>query len=65
MLDKIKRRLGITDDAEDVLLQDLIEDSQSYFNGLADTEMFDEKYNLVKMHKRNEKIIVKMGKIRK
>ena len=27
--------------------------------------MFDEKYNLVKMHKRNEKIIVKMGKIRK
>lgn len=47
MLDKIKRRLGITDDAEDVLLRDLIEDSQSYFNGLANTEVFDEKYSYI------------------
>ena len=47
MLDKIKRRLGITDDTEDVLLRDLIEDSQSYFNGLANAEMFDEKYSYI------------------
>lgn len=47
MLEKIKRRLGITDNTEDALLNDLIEDSKSYFKGLADTKSFDEKYNYI------------------
>ncbi|MDK7187931.1 phage head-tail connector protein [Facklamia hominis] len=33
-LDKLKRRLGITDDLQDTLLTDLYEDAESYFKAL-------------------------------
>lgn len=46
-LEKIKRRLGIdpTDTAEDQLLQDLIEDAESYFKGLTTSAEIDPKYD--------------------
>lgn len=48
-LDKIKRRLGIDrdDTLEDELLEDLVDDAESYFCGLADIDKFDNKYNYI------------------
>ena len=48
-LDKIKRRLGIdvNDTLEDDLLNDLVEDAESYFLGLANASSVDDKYNYI------------------
>lgn len=48
-LAKIKRRLGIVPDdtKENDLLQDLVEDAESYFKGLTGTTEIDQKYNFM------------------
>lgn len=48
-LNKIKRRLGIAfdDTQEDLLLKDLVDDAKSYFLGLANADIFDDKYNYI------------------
>ncbi|MFS1663346.1 phage head-tail connector protein [Streptococcus sp. zg-JUN1979] len=48
-LAKIKRRLGIAseDTAEDALLQDLVEDAESYFKGLTASVEIDSKYDFM------------------
>ncbi len=48
-LAKIKRRLGITPDdtKENDLLQDLVEDAESYFKSLTGTTEIDQKYNFM------------------
>lgn len=48
-LAKIKRRLGIDPDdtKENDLLQDLIEDAESYFKSLTGTTEIDQKYNFM------------------
>ena len=48
-LEKIKRRLGIdpADTKENDLLQDLVEDSESYFKGLTGTTEIASKYNFM------------------
>jgi hypothetical protein len=48
-LAKIKRRLGIAPDdtKENDLLQDLIEDAESYFKSLTGTTEIDQKYNFM------------------
>lgn len=45
-IDKIKRRLGIAveDTIEDDLLKDLIDDAESFFKGLTDSEQVADKY---------------------
>lgn len=43
-LDKIKRRLGITDDLQDQLLNDLIDDSKNAFRALTGATMVDDRY---------------------
>jgi hypothetical protein len=48
-LAKIKRRLGIDPDdtKENDLLQDLVEDAESYFKSLTGTTEIDQKYNFM------------------
>lgn len=48
-LEKIKRRLGIApaDTKENDLLQDLVEDAESYFKGLTGIEEIASKYNFM------------------
>lgn len=48
-LAKIKRRLGIdlTDTKENDLLQDLVEDAESYFKSLTGSVYIDSKYNFM------------------
>lgn len=48
-LAKIKRRLGIpaVDTAEDGLLEDLIEDAESYFKLLTSSSIVDNKYHFM------------------
>lgn len=48
-LERIKRRLGIdeTDDHEDNLLEDLVNDAESYFKGLTGSATVDPKYNFM------------------
>ena len=48
-LAKIKRRLGIApnDTKENDLLQDLVEDAESYFKSLTGTTEIDQKYNFM------------------
>ena len=48
-LAKIKRRLGIVPDdtKENDLLQDLVEDAESYFKSLTGTTEIDQKYNFM------------------
>ena len=48
-LAKIKRRLGIdpTDNLENDLLTDLVEDAESYFKGLTGTAEIASKYNFM------------------
>ena len=48
-LAKIKRRLGIApnDTKENDLLQDLVEDAESYFKSLTGTTEIDRKYNFM------------------
>lgn len=48
-LAKIKRRLGIdpTDNLENDLLSDLVEDAESYFKGLTGTAEIASKYNFM------------------
>ncbi|CYY87980.1 phage head-tail connector protein [Streptococcus suis] len=48
-LTKIKRRLGIPadDTAEDALLEDLIEDAESYFKLLTTSSVVDSKYHFM------------------
>lgn len=47
MLDKIKRHLGITDNAEDLLLQDLIDDAKAHFLAISGAETIDAKYDYI------------------
>jgi len=48
-LEKIKRRLGIdpADSKENDLLQDLVDDAESYFKSLTGTTAVDPKYNFM------------------
>ena len=48
-LAKIKRRLGINpnDTKENDLLQDLVDDAESYFKGLTGTDEIASKYNFM------------------
>lgn len=48
-LEKIKRRLGIApaDTKENDLLQDLVDDAESYFKSLTGTTAVDPKYNFM------------------
>lgn len=48
-LEKIKRRLGIApaDTKENDLLQDLVEDAESYFKGLTGITEIESKYNFM------------------
>lgn len=48
-LEKIKRRLGIdpSDSKENDLLQDLVDDAESYFKGLTGTTEIASKYNFM------------------
>ena len=48
-LEKIKRRLGIdpADSKENDLLQDLVDDAESYFKGLTGTTEIESKYNFM------------------
>ena len=43
-LEKIKRRLGIADMEQDDLLNDLLEDAQSYFIAITGTITVDPRY---------------------
>ena len=46
-LDKIKRRLGISDTEQDDLLQDLLEDAQSYFIAITGAITVDPRYEFI------------------
>lgn len=48
-LERIKRRLGIdeNDDHEDNLLEDLVNDAESYFKSLTGSATVDPKYNFM------------------
>ena len=46
-LDKIKRRLGITDMEQDDLLNDLLEDAQSYFIAITGAITIDPRYEFI------------------
>lgn len=48
-LNKVKRRLGIDveDNLENELIQDLIEDAESYFKALTGTSEIDSKYHFI------------------
>lgn len=43
-ISKIKRRLGINDDLQDALIQDLIEDSESMFKIITGETAIEDKY---------------------
>lgn len=47
ILDRLKRRLGIVDDVQDVLLLDIIEDTQAHFLSLAGADEIADKYNYI------------------
>lgn len=47
MLDKIKRRLGITDDLQDELINDLIEDAQAHFMAITGADKIESKYDYI------------------
>ena len=46
-LDKIKRRLGITDMEQDDLLNDLLEDAQSYFIAITGASAVESRYEFI------------------
>ena len=46
-LDKIKRRLGISDTEQDDLLNDLLEDAQSYFIAITGAITVDPRYKFI------------------
>ena len=48
-LEKIKRRLGIDveDKLEDQLIEDLVNDAESYFKALVGTAEIDKKYHFI------------------
>jgi len=47
MLEKIKRRLGIEDELQDELLNDLIDDAQSAFKVITGVDTVADKYNFM------------------
>lgn len=47
MLEKIKRRLGIEDELQDELLNDLIDDAQSAFKVITGADTVADKYNFM------------------
>lgn len=47
MLDKIKRRLGITDCLQDELINDLIEDAKAHFMAITGQESVPPKYDYI------------------
>ena len=47
MIEKIKRRLGIDDDLQDALLNDLIEDAQAQFKIITRQSDIDVKYDFI------------------
>lgn len=46
-LDKIKRRLGISDTQQDDLINDLVEDAESYFKTITGAAIIDDKYDFI------------------
>lgn len=46
-LEKIKRRLGITDNLQDELITDLIEDAESHFKLVTGTDEIRPKYDFI------------------
>ena len=46
-LDKLKRRLGISDTTQDDLLNDLLEDAQSYFIAITGASTVDTRYEFI------------------
>lgn len=46
-ISKIKRRLGISDETQDELLKDLIDDAQSHFMAITGAEEVLPKYNFI------------------
>ena len=46
-LDKLKRRLGISDTTQDDLLNDLLEDAQSYFIAITGANAVDTRYEFI------------------
>lgn len=43
-IEKIKRRLGISDSLQDTLISDLVEDSESMFKGITGTSTVGDEY---------------------
>ena len=46
-LDKLKRRLGISDTTQDDLLNDLLEDAQSYFIAITGASTVESRYEFI------------------
>lgn len=46
-LNKIKRRLGIKDNRQDELLEDLLDDAESQFKVITGADIVDEKYEFI------------------
>ena len=46
-LDKLKRRLGISDTTQDDLLNDLLEDAQSYFIAITGASTVETRYEFI------------------
>ena len=46
-LDKLKRRLGISDTTQDDLLNDLLEDAQSYFIAITGASAVETRYEFI------------------
>lgn len=46
-LHKIKRRLGIDDNRQDELLEDLLDDAESRFKVITGADIVDEKYEFI------------------
>lgn len=46
-IDKITRRLGISDGLQDLLISDLINDTEAHFKLLTGTETIDDKYSFI------------------
>lgn len=47
MLEKLKRRLGIEDESQDALLQDLLDDASDHFKLLTGADAVDSKYEFI------------------
>lgn len=46
-MEKLKRRLGITDAEQDALLQDILDDARAHFKLITGAETIDTKYDFI------------------